>query len=329
MRVNVDDVAFMDPRFKLLGGRLGMTWQEALGRCLPVWALAYAKRSAVLRAGDVDALGERPGFAAEMIAAELAIAESEGVYLCGVTERIDFLLLQDAKREQARQARAAAAGVKLPAGRSRGKAPRDVEAPGDGPGGASRGRVSGDVPGEGPYSPDLAPDLAPDDLSPSRAIPPSTERAAAPVAPAPSVEPDLRPSLEARQEIRGQIWRELGEARVEVATELGLPAADHGLMAFDPGERALANRLALASNRSELELIAQQARKAIAVVAAEARAGNSLEYLTGVVFENDRVWRRAIGKSLDEATRPRAGPRSSPRHDQPHQQLGIRKIPQL
>lgn len=118
MRVNVDDIAFMDRRFKLLGGRLSMTWQEALGRCLPVWALAYAKRTAILPAGDVDALAERPGFADAMVLVDLASEEPSGaVYLCGVNDRIDFLLMQDAKREKAREARLAAAGVQSPPGR--------------------------------------------------------------------------------------------------------------------------------------------------------------------------------------------------------------------
>lgn len=152
MRVNVDDVAFMDRRFKLLGGRLAMTWQEALGRCLPVWALAYQRRSAILPAGDVDALAEVTGFASAMVEVELAVEGEGGLYLCGVTERIDFLLIQDAKREKARLAKMAAAGVRRPPGRPRGK--RDIPADG------SRGAVPADVPGDGPYSPDLTLPLA-------------------------------------------------------------------------------------------------------------------------------------------------------------------------
>lgn len=151
MRVNVDDVAFMDRRFKLLGGRLGMTWHEALGRCLPVWALAYAKRSAVLPVGDVDALAERPGFGAAMAAAELAYDEpGDRLYLCGVTERIAFLLIQDGKRLKAQQAKLREAGAELPRGPSRGR-----KAPGSSPGAESPGTVPRDVPGEGPYPPDL------------------------------------------------------------------------------------------------------------------------------------------------------------------------------
>jgi hypothetical protein len=142
-RVNVDDVAFMDRRFKLLGGRLGITWQEALGRCLPVWAFAYAKRTAILKAGDIDAVAERQGFAAAMADpdVDLAAEDEGGLYLRGVTDRIDFLLIQDAKRDKARRAKMDAAGVAVPRRRPPGPSP-------------------GTAPQVGPYSPDL--DLDPD-----------------------------------------------------------------------------------------------------------------------------------------------------------------------
>lgn len=218
MRVNVDDVAFMDRRFKLLGGRLGVTWYEALGRCLPVWALAYQRRSAVLPADDIDALAERPGFASAMISAELAAPEGDGLYLCGVTDRIDFLLLQDAKRERAREAKLAAAGVSRPPGRSRGK----HAMPWDGPGGDSPGTVPGEVPGDGPYSPDHPPDL---DLAlppgePSRAILPSTEQAPAPPEPPPPpILPGSIARAEAKRRLIGDAWQLAGDAFRELGRE--------------------------------------------------------------------------------------------------------------
>ena len=86
-------------------------------------------------------------------------------------------------------------------------------------------------------------------------------------------------------------------------------------MAFDRGEAALGNRLALARDRAELELIGQQARKAIAVTKAEALhpARRSIEFLTGAMFESDRLWRRLVGMSLADVMRgrPRAGPQRS------------------
>jgi hypothetical protein len=297
-RVNVDDVAFMDRRFKLLGGRLGITWQEALGRCLPVWALAYAKRTAILPSGDIDALGERPGFAAAMCDVDLAAEDEGGLYLRGVADRIDFLLIQDAKREKARRAKLDAAGIASPRRPSRGTSRPRAEVP--------AAPSPGTIPEEGPYSPDLDLDLAPDleDLPPARAIPPTPEPPATPPA-APAPPPDRGDAaLRHRQSLRAAIWADLAAARAAVAAELGLPKTDGLLLAFDQGENALAMRLLGARDPAELELIASQARKAIAVIAAEAREARSLEWLTGAVFESDRAWRRAVGKSLTEIGRP-------------------------
>jgi hypothetical protein len=142
----------------------------------------------------------------------------------------------------------------------------------------------------------------PEDQNPppagARAIPPAPEPG-----PAPPRAPEST-DLASRQTLRSAIWSELAAARESVAAELKLPEGDRKLMAFDPGERALGVRLRDARNDAELELVAQQARKAIAVIAAEARASRSVEWLTGSVFESDRSWRRAVGKSLADAKRP-------------------------
>lgn len=113
--------------------------------------------------------------------------------------------------------------------------------------------------------------------------------------------------------MRAELWAELAMARATVAAELGLPIADHALMAFDPGEKALGARLAEARDMAELELIAGQARKAIAIITAEARAASppTIQWITGAMFENDRVWRHALGKSLQDAARPRSAPRAA------------------
>ncbi len=298
MRVNVDDIAFMDRRFKLLGGRLGMPWQEALGRCLPVWALAYARRTAILPAGDIDALAERPGFADAMVSVELASDESSGdVYLCGVNDRIDFLLMQDAKREKAREARLAAAGVESPRGPSRGKKS------------SPRGPSRGAVPGTGSYSPDPSPDPSPEKISLPRAIPPSTEPAAVPTAlPAANRPVGDRPDVETRRQAIRAIMAELGETRSRVAAELGVIAQP--LLAFDPGERDLGDRLALASSADEHAAIVASARHVIAMAALEAQRDRSVEWLHGVLF-GERNWRRLAGMTAADASRPRAGPRGS------------------
>lgn len=339
MRVNVDDIAFMDRRFKLLGGRLGMAWQEALGRCLPVWALAYAKRTPILPAGDVDALAERAGFAAAMVAVELASDEpSDTVYLCGVNDRIDFLLMQDAKREKAREARLAAAGVKKSPGPSRGKRNE------------SPGPSRGDVPGTGSYSPDLAPDL---DLAPD----PEDQKLTLPRDPAAPVQPGTAPHTpqhpdaegastwdfvtgsqvapvpctHAAQELadrrRALFWRSwqlAGEAFSRVRASGIDPSAPNGWAGLpDSGSPPAKNLRAiidgmLVGERPDFATAEAKIANRIAVAEAEARALSppTARYLTPA-----RIWNRdsfaiAVDLSPEQAAQPRplsprAGPTSS------------------
>ncbi len=323
MRINIDDAAFSDPRFKLLGGQLGITWQEALGRCLPVWSLAYTRRSVVLRAGDIDALAERPGFAAAMMIAELASEEPDGVYLCGVTERIDFLIVQDAKREKARQAKARAAGVKLPPGRSRGKSrgrvpgeddhtasadsesdgesdsectpevPTSSEVPGDHPGGPSRGTI----PGEGPYSLALAPDLAlalaPDPPALARAIPPSTEYDA--------------DSEEDRAELAHRTYTRVSAARVAIAAELGMPE-QLPFPEITPSTRPQPFRELSERIREEGALAPRACDKVVKSLVEQARTERSVEWLSLKAFSSG-AWTNA----RDRIPGQRAGPRSAAR----------------
>jgi hypothetical protein len=166
--------------------------------------------------------------------------------------------------------------------------------------------LAGSGPEPGPKPGPLTLALTPEDqsLSPARAIPPSTG--------SPESQDKGDAALRRRQEIRAAIWSELGRARAEVAAEFGIAAQP--LMAFDPGENALAMRLLRARDAAELELVASQARHAIAILAAEARAASppTVEWMTGAVFESDRSWRRAVGMTLADAQRgSRAGPRSS------------------
>lgn len=143
MRVNVDDKAHADPRFDRAGGQLKMNRHEVLGRCILVWNFAYQSRSAIMSARDVDALSQCKGFAKAMIAVDLAQPKRDKVRLRGVDERIEFLLIQDAKRAKANEKRAELALL------------RDVP-----PGNVSdenarrKPRSRGKSPGQGPYSPD-------------------------------------------------------------------------------------------------------------------------------------------------------------------------------
>lgn len=288
MRVNVDDVAFMDRRFKLLGGRLGMTWQEALGRCLPVWALAYQRRSAVLPAGDVDALAERAGFAAAMVEVGLAVTEGDEVYLCGVTERIDFLLIQDAKREKARAARLSAAGVQSPPGRPRGKQPI--------PPAVSPGTVPGGLPGEGPYSPDLTPDLA---LAPERARARSIFGA--------GLSPAELLRLRAIGDLAEATWKRVSDARMERARAIKLEGVIP-LPSISPGHVPAAfNEL-----RERIREEGDNARKvcdhvvqALVEQSLEDKTEKSLEWLSEKAF-TPGAWRTARNRVLKPKRKPAA-----------------------
>lgn len=91
MRVNVDSAAFRDPRMKLLARALAISEAETIGRCLMVWLVCYERRSAVMQAIEVDVSADRDGFADAMIRSGLADQDDEGVYVRGVTDRIEFL----------------------------------------------------------------------------------------------------------------------------------------------------------------------------------------------------------------------------------------------
>ncbi len=105
MRVNVDSSALRDPRVKMLAHGLAITQPEALGRLLHVWMLCYERRSSVVRAIEVDLTADREGFAEAMIEAGLAEPDDQGVYVRGVTERIEFLELQSAKGKRSGEKR--------------------------------------------------------------------------------------------------------------------------------------------------------------------------------------------------------------------------------
>ena len=300
MRINVDDVAFMDRRFKLLGGRLGMTWQEALGRCLPVWALAYARRSAVLPAADVDALAERQGFADAMRDVDLAADDDTGgLYLRGVADRIDFLLIQDAKRAKARQAKLGEHGVSSPRGPSRGT--RAV--PVDPPGGVSRGNV----PGQGPYSlaPDLAPDLEDQDLSLPREAPAPAAAPPPPPPPPPVAEP--HPAPRSSWHDRKRWWDAMLAADARIR-EAGIDPLDPTLPAAPAGENE--KNLAVCARQlaeAGFDPAAVDARMLHIVSVAEAEAVRDqrrLYFKPALIWDPKRA-NRAADTSLAEARRPR------------------------
>lgn len=133
---------------------------------------------------------------------------------------------------------------------------------------------------------------SPEDLSPARARDADPER-----------------GREHRRRLRSELWRELGAARAAVAAELGIEARPLPAIG-DPGEAALASRLATAGE--QLDSVVADARHVIAVAVAEARAKRTVQWLTGALFEATS-WRHALGMTLADASSAgaRAGPRGS------------------
>lgn len=115
MRVNVDSAACSDPRMHLLSRHLGINVYEAMGRILRVWFVCYDRRSAVLQSIEVDIAADRDGFADAMVASGLAEHDEHGVYIKGVSERIEFLEKQIEKGKRSGEIRRRNAELRAPA----------------------------------------------------------------------------------------------------------------------------------------------------------------------------------------------------------------------
>ena len=121
IRVNVDLEFPSSPGFKRLVRKLQLPAAHALGCCVQLWAACYVARTPFISRDDADAAADLDGFADALVGAGLAdeakqgdtteidvvvkrqplqvatftkVAESDGVRVRGVAERIGFLLLQ-------------------------------------------------------------------------------------------------------------------------------------------------------------------------------------------------------------------------------------------
>lgn len=95
-------------------------------------------------------------------------------------------------------------------------------------------------------------------------------------------------------------WDRLNATRKSLAIELGLPSPLH-LAEQDIDRRELASRISESPNpEREIEHVLEMAEL-------EARTTKSLQFLSGSLF-SERVWRRKLAQSSDDAARPRAGP---------------------
>lgn len=172
MRVNVDEKALSEPRIKRMAKRLSaakgreINHFEVLGRLVHVWMLSYQRRSSVVDALDVDIVADMDGFAEAMMADEMAHRDDGGVYICGVSERIQFLGEQ-AERGKA-GAKARARNIAKENERQRSLFPHLANAQANAKTSASE-RTTKRQNDPQAYSPDLdldlAPDLAPDHVT--------------------------------------------------------------------------------------------------------------------------------------------------------------------
>jgi hypothetical protein len=94
MRVNMDSSIASDPRFKMLGKALGVTWREVIGSCFLVWLASYERRSERFSELEADTAAEIDGFAQALCDVGLAHADGAQIVLHGVTQRISFLARQ-------------------------------------------------------------------------------------------------------------------------------------------------------------------------------------------------------------------------------------------
>lgn len=110
-RVNLDGKVWKDPRVKRLAKRRTWSVRETIGTLAAVWDVAYDNRTPIMPRIDVDTAADTEGFAADMVAEDLATPIGDNlldVRLRGVTERIDFLLTQAQRGRLGGLAKAAA-----------------------------------------------------------------------------------------------------------------------------------------------------------------------------------------------------------------------------
>lgn len=143
MRINVEQSALRSVRFKRLAMAVGRHPRHVWGDMLFIWEHCYEQRSPYVDEATLDAIADMEGFADAMLAEgnpelELArvvppgtpvadpkgraVANPEGrrtrlLWVCGVMDRIEYLLEQDARRELAIAAKRKKRDKALPMGR--------------------------------------------------------------------------------------------------------------------------------------------------------------------------------------------------------------------
>lgn len=305
------------------------------GDLLEIWDFCFQRRTCIVDALDIDAQGEMEGYADAMIRAGMASDTPEGVRVSGVSDRMEWLAVQDAKRAKANEARKTAlAGAKCigadtstPTSQNQhfaaGEAKREVAdvcagtvvpanssgAHNVSPRGVPRSALgtSPHFAGEFPLSPSPSP-------SPSLSDPPRPARdprVEEPVVPAAdqSESESPRPPEQVREVeqtsgtdivgARAVILAKIAPLHAEVfnrtATKLGSRTRPMRAKG-DPAERALASML---SNMKNLDGVDGDCLHVLAVREAEALASGSVKYLGSSVW-NPVSFARALAMSVEE-----------------------------
>lgn len=279
-RMSIDDKLLRDPRAVRLARKFGWRRQEAIGRLLDVYAVAYDRERDVLSVEDVDIAAEQPGFADAMFEVDLAEQIRTGVRIKGAAERIAYL----SHKAEAGRIGGQKSGE---ARRNRREAERSSA--------SSNREARGNPPDPVPDLPSV-PDPVPEDqnLSPAHAIPRTPEPVPTGVPTTAVVPAPREPSLD-------QLWSEFELERQRVAAKLGVPWVP--LLAHDQGRDDLARALVDASTAGKRAELAATVRHAIAVAGAEVETEpTKLQWFSGAIF-SPRNFRRLAAAPPPKAKR--------------------------
>lgn len=229
MRVNMDSSIASDPRFKLLGKALGISWREAIGSCYLLWLACYERRSERFSEVEADASAEIDGFAKQLVAVGLAHYDGAHVVIHGVCERIQFLRKQ--------RIRGRTGGRKSGASRRRADSSGDVQNEAN----ASRAHEANASRTAQAYTPAPAPALSP--------APAQSQKTEDPPTPRPTFPPELDTErfrnlwegwLRHRREIRHPLKPTQADAQLaKLAREGEATASERILRSIENGWRGL------------------------------------------------------------------------------------------
>lgn len=93
-RVNLDGKVWKDPRTKRLAFAKRWSMRETVGTLAAIWDVAYDNKSPLMLRIDVDVIAECDGFADELVRVGFADEAGDSLRLCGIDERIGYLLAQ-------------------------------------------------------------------------------------------------------------------------------------------------------------------------------------------------------------------------------------------